>query len=166
MSEATASLIPDETLAMVGQVLGEPVTATITQEGAQRYAQAVDDLNPLYFDEAHAKEAGYRTLVCPPTYIAHAVVRGRPLSELRPDGLFRGGRRVAVRAHRVMFGGEEWEFRAPVCIGDTVTATTRLAGVEQKQGRTGAFVVITTETAYVNQDGAVVAVARQLSIAR
>ncbi|GAB4337923.1 MAG: hypothetical protein Kow0010_26140 [Dehalococcoidia bacterium] len=166
MSDGSESLIPDETRAMVGQVIGEPVTATITAEGAHRYAQAVDDLNPLYFDEEHAKAAGYRTMVCPPTYIAHAVVRGRPLSELRPDGLFRGGRRVAVRAHRVMFGGEAWEFLAPVYIGDTVTATTRFVDVEEKQGRSGPFVLMTNETTYTNQDGTVVAKSRQLSIAR
>lgn len=166
MSDAPESLVPDETRAMVGSVVGEPVTAIITMEGAQRYAQAVDDLNPLYFDEARAKAAGYRTLVAPPTYVAHAVVRGRPLTELRPDGLFRGGRRLAVRAARVMFGGEAWDFLAPVYVGDTITATTRFASVEEKQGRSGPFVLMTNETTYTNQGGEVVAKSRQLSIAR
>jgi acyl dehydratase len=60
----------------------------------------------------------------------------------------------------------EWDFVAPVCVGDTITAETRLKSVEEKQGGSGPFVLHANETTYTNQDGAVVARARQLSIAR
>ena len=137
MSSQTENLIPPETLAMVGQPLGAPVTAQITAKEAQRYAQAVGDLNPLYFDEAAAKAAGYRTLLAPPTFVAYAVVEGQSLDRLRGDGLFRGCPSVPLRTKRVMFGGEEWDFLAPACIGDVITAETRLKALEQKQGGSG-----------------------------
>ena len=51
---STTSLIPAETAARVGELLAPPVTVTVTAEGSQRYAHAVGDLNPIYFDEAAA----------------------------------------------------------------------------------------------------------------
>ena len=83
MSDA---LVPPEARALVGTVTTEPVTVVVTAREAQRYAQAVDDLNPVYFDEAAAVAAGYRTLVAPPTFVDHAVVEGRPWPPCAPTG--------------------------------------------------------------------------------
>ena len=63
----TESLIPPETMNLVGQRLAEPVTVRIDAREAQRYACAVGDLNPVYFDEEAALSAGDRTLALPPT---------------------------------------------------------------------------------------------------
>jgi acyl dehydratase len=73
---------------------------------------------------------------------------------------------VNLRVKRVMFGGEEWEFRAPAYVGDTITAQGRLKSLEEKEGGSGPFVLMTTETTYTNQDGEVVALSRGRSIAR
>lgn len=160
------TLVPSKTLALVGTVTAGPATAQVTAKEAQRYAQAVDDLNPIYFDEAAAKAAGYRTLVAPPTFVDHVTVQGKPLSGLRTDGLFGGAARVDVGLQRVMFGGQEWEWLAPVYVGDTITGTQRLAAIDEKDGSKGPFVLITWETTYVNQDGETVAKARLQGIAR
>lgn len=160
------SLIPPESAAQVGTVVGDVRTAEITAKEAQRYAQAVDDLNPIYFDADAARAAGYEGLVAPPTFVAHVVVQGQPLSALRPDGLFGSGQRLDLAVQRVLFGGEEWDFVRPAHIGDVITAETRLAALDQKEGSKGAFVRITNETTYTNQRGEVVARARQIGIAR
>jgi acyl dehydratase len=160
------SLIPEETMALVGGEVAEPATAVITAKEAQRYAQAVGDLNPLYFDEAAARAAGYRTMIAPPTFVQYALVQGRPLDQVRTDGLFVGPRPLVLKVERTMFGGEEWDFVAPVHVGDTITGVTRLADLDEKQGSKGPFVRITRETTYTNQDGEVVARARQIGIAR
>jgi acyl dehydratase len=164
----TDSLIPPETARLVGSLLGAPVSAAITAKESQRYAQAVGDLNPVYFDDVAARAAGHARLVAPPTFVSHAVVQGRPLSELREDGLFGGdlAGRVPLPVKRVMFGGEEWDFVAPVLVGDVVTAETRLADLDQKEGSKGPFVRIVRETTYTRGDGEVVARSRQIGIAR
>jgi acyl dehydratase len=160
-------LVPPETLALVGQRLGDPVSAVITRREAQRYARAVGDLDPVYFDEAAARAAGYEGLVAPPTFVGHAVVEGGALDDLREDGLWRDpGPQVRLRVSRTMFGGEEWEFRLPVLVGDTITAERRLGAVEEKDGRSGPFVLLRYETTFTNQHGAVVAVSRLVGIAR
>ncbi len=166
MATQTESLIPDETRALVGQLVAEPVTAEIYAKEAQRYAQSVGDLNPIYFDLDAATAAGYRTLVAPPTFVTHAVVQGRPQSDLREDGLFRGAMPMKLRVQRTMFGGEEWDFLAPVYVGDVITAETRLADLDEKQGSKGPFVRVTRETTFTNQDGEVVVRTRQIGIAR
>lgn len=152
---------------MVGQLLSEPVTSTITAKEARRFALAADDLNPLYFDEAAAQEAGYRTTLVPPVFLAWSLGPPRPVSDVRVDGLYRGeGKRVTLNVRRVMFGGEEWEFLQPVYAGDTITSETRLRSLEEKSGSSGPFVLQMTETAYTNQHGDVVARAFGRSIAR
>jgi len=162
-----ASLIPAEAAAMVGGLLGDPQTATVTRRESQRYAWAAGDLNPIYFDEAAARAAGYEGLVVPPTLLGWIMEDGAPAETLREDGLYRGRRQgVPLRVRRVMFGGQEWDFVAPVLVGDTVTAETRLKSLEEKTGASGPFVLTTQETTYTNQRGEVVARARQVSIAR
>jgi len=164
---ALNTLIPDEAMAMVGQLLAEPVTGTITAKEAQRFALAAGDLNPLYFDEQAARAAGYRSTLVPPIFLAWALAPARPVGETRQDGLYRsGGRRVSLNVKRVMFGGEDWEFRTPVFGGDTITSETRLRSLEQKEGSAGPFVLQMTETTYRNQNGQTVATAIGRSIAR
>ena len=160
------ALVPPGARALVGQVISGPVTAVITAKESQRYAQAVGDLDPLYFDEAYAREAGYRTIICPPTFLDHVVVEGRPLGDVRTDGLFRRPDAPNLGLRRVMFGGQEWDWLAPVHVGDEVTATQRLAAIEEKEGSKGPFVLVTWETTFTNQDGDVVARSRQQGISR
>jgi acyl dehydratase len=161
------TLIPPEAHALVGQLVGDAQTATITQRESQRYAWAAGDLNPIYFDEAAARAAGYHGLVVPPTLLGWIMEDGRPVEELRDDGLYRGRRQgIPLRVTRTMFGGQEWDFVAPILVGDTITAETRLKGLEEKAGSSGPFVLTTQETTYTNQRGEVVARARAVSIAR
>ena len=164
---AIESLVPDETRRMVGQLLGEPLTATITAKEAQRFAMASGDLNPLYMDNAAARSAGFDGTLVPPVYLAWALSAARPLSEIRDDGLYlSGGRRVPLNVARVMFGGEEWTFLEPALAGDTITSEMRLKSLEEKTGSSGAFVLQITETTYTDQRGRIVAKALGRSIAR
>ena len=161
------SLVPEETRALIGTAISDPVTSTITAKEAQRFAYAVDDLNPLYIDEAAAAAAGYRTTLVPPIFLAWSLAPARSLPHVRTDGLYHGdGRRIALNVKRVMFGGEEWDFVEPVYTGDTITSQTWLKDLEEKSGGTGPFVLQKTETVYTNQHGQTVARARGLSIAR
>ena len=162
-----SDLIPEETLALVGELLDEPLVSTISLKESQRYALATGDLNPIYFDESAARAAGYAGIVIPPLFLAWALAPHRSLGELRQDGLYRArGKRVTLRVKRMMFAGEEWEYVAPVYPGDTITATLRLVSLGEKQGRSERFVLQTTETRYTNQHGVVVARARGRGIAR
>jgi acyl dehydratase len=161
----TESLITDEARAQIGQV-SRRVSGVVVLREVQRFAAAVGDRNPIYFDDPAARAAGYRGIIAPPLSIPHVVHGVADLAALRVDGIPEGGRRVPLRVNRMMYGGEEVEFLAPAYPGDTLTAETRLASLEEKEGSRGPFVLSTMETVYTNQDGDVVMKTRSFSIAR
>lgn len=160
------SLIPAETAARVGQLLTEPITFIVEARESQRYALAVGDENPVYFDEEAAQAAGHRTMIAPPTFVTHATVPPRPNAALRVDGLWQTSDGLRLEVERMMFGGEEWDFLEPVCVGDTITAATRLADLDEKDGSKGPFVRVVRETTFTRDDEVVVARSRQIGIAR
>lgn len=161
------ALVPSEAKEMIGTTL-QTRSGVVYQKEAQRFASAVNDLNPIYFDEDAAKAAGYRTTPAPPLFLTQALQGVTRLDELVPDGVpgGGGGRQVPLNVHRKMAGGEEYDFVEPLYPGDTITAESKLSNVEEKTGRSGAFVVVTRETTYTNQDGVTVARSRMSMIAR
>jgi hypothetical protein len=60
--------------------------------------------------------------------------------------------------------GDEYAFLAPVHVGDTLTITSRLAGIEVKQGKRGTMYLATAEWSFRNQQGQQVAVAKTRSM--
>jgi hypothetical protein len=53
--------------------------------------------------------------------------------------------------------GDEFEFLAPVHIGDTITVGAELGDVAEKTGQRGTMYLVTTEWTYRNQRGELVA---------
>jgi len=160
------SLITPEAEAMIGKEVGRQ-TAVVYPKEAQRFAAAVGDLNPLYFDDDAAKAQGYKGVIAPPMFLPQVLQGVTQLEALREDGVpIEGGSDVPVKAERLMAGGEEYEFLDTLYPGDAITAETRIQNVEEKQGRSGRFVLITRETLYTNQDGTLVARGRFSLIAR
>lgn len=160
------SLITPEAEAMIGKQVGLQ-TGIVYPKEAQRFAAAVGDLNPLYFDDETARAQGYRGVIAPPMFLSQILQGVTRLDAVREDGVpLEGGSDIPLRAERLMAGGEEYEFFAPIYPGDSITAQTHIQDIEEKSGRSGRFVLITRETQYTNQDGTVVAKGRFSLIAR
>jgi len=47
----------------------EPVVCNIEKGMIQRFAQAIDDPNPLWQDEEYARRSRYGSIIAPPTFI-------------------------------------------------------------------------------------------------
>jgi acyl dehydratase len=163
---AETSLIPDEARAMIGSETGRASGRVVKQE-FQRWAAAVKDRNPLYFDADFARAHGYRDVVMPPMYLGHVTHGVADLDTLRPDGIPGGGGDLLLPlTPRRMAGGENITFHQPVYDGDVLTSVRVIEKIEEKHGRSGAFVLVTSRTSYVNQDGVTVAEAVGSMIAR
>jgi acyl dehydratase len=158
-------LIQPEATAAIGRTV-EQRTGTVFKKEFQRWAAAVGDLNPLYFDEEVARAHGYRDVIMPPMFLGHVTSTFVLLSALRPDGTAERGTVDIPLPARRMAGGEETEFYAPIFAGDVVSSTRRLAGLQEKHGRSGDFVLVNWETTYLNQDEEQVAKTVNLVIAR
>jgi hypothetical protein len=66
---------------------------------------------------------------------------------------------------RILDGEEEFDYRADVRVGDWLTGVARYVGVRESTGRrAGAVRMITIETTFTNQTGAVVVVVRRTEV--
>lgn len=161
------SLIPDAARATIGTVVAT-ATGSVQRRDWQRWAAAVGDLNPLWFDADAARAAGYREDLCPPLYLQYAILGVTEQASLRPDGSSgaASGNLDFPDAPKRMAGGESWQFHAPAHHGDEITSERRVVDIVEKQGRSGAFVLVTWHTTFTNQHGDLLATAETSMIAR
>lgn len=169
MSSAThpGSLIPPEVATRIGSVAAT-ASGDVDRREWQRWAAAVGDHNPLWFDAGAARAAGYDDVIAPPLYVQYAVLGVTPLDGLRPDGSSGAvsGNLTFPEAPRRMAGGESTSFHLPCYHRDALTMVRTIDSVVQKQGRSGPFVLVTWRTTYTNQHDALVAEATTSMIAR
>ena len=144
------SLITDELRNAVG-IDSAPLTYEVEKGAVIRFADAIEDPNPVYRDEVAARDSRYGGLIAPPTLL-RSMAPGPATVEARSP------------LTRTLDGGSEWEFFYPVRPGDLVTVTVKLASVVQRTGRLGQMIILTRETTYVNQLGQIVAIQRSTSI--
>jgi acyl dehydratase len=131
----------------LGSVVGleaEPWSYEVGAEKIREYAAAVGETAAIYYDREAARVAGFRDIPAPPMF---AVVYCRWMSPLIADDRF------GIDYDHMLHGGQEFEWGAPVCTGDTITTDAVLAEAYPKGSLT--FYVIQSTSR--NQDGAEVA---------
>jgi hypothetical protein len=107
---------------------GESRVVAVERGAVARFAAAIGDDNTAYPD------------VAPPTFLRSL---GLAIPTL-PD---------ADSVPRVLDGGSEWTYGAPVRPGDEITLTTTLSSLTEREGRMGPMLIATYVTTYVNQSG-------------
>ena len=138
-----------------GTYTGEPVLA----RDIRRYALAIDDPNPIYYDEEASKKGKFGGLAAPLFYVTWAV--GVPGSEKGIKDLGEDGLASFVGVPEIpnvwdlgwVRGGEEVEFFKPVYVNDRVTVKGRIVDMKEKDGKSGKLIFVTSEFTYTNQDG-------------
>ncbi|MBI4301310.1 MAG: MaoC family dehydratase N-terminal domain-containing protein [Chloroflexi bacterium] len=132
----------------------EPTIMEVERGAIRRFADAIDDPNPLYRDEEYAKNTRLGGIIAPPTFFGWPYKQGKPAS------------RVKNPFTRVLNGGTEVEYFQPIHAGDTLIATTKLVDIQERQGRPGIGRMLfqVRETTYKNQKGEVVAISRGTTI--
>ena len=131
---------------------GPPVTTEVEKGAIIKFAQAIGDDNPVFNDEAAARESRYGGLIAPPTFL-RSVTSSRVV--LPFDFPF----------ERRLDGGSEWEYFEPVRPGDRITAVARIEDINEREGRLGVMIITSTVNTYRNQFGKVVATQTGTSIA-
>src|SRR5690242_11409478 len=79
-------LIGDDARALIGAELFRR-RGTVVRREFQRWAAAVGDRNPLYFDGEFARAHGYRDVIAPPLFLPVVTLGVADLGALRPDGV-------------------------------------------------------------------------------
>ncbi|MGZ8812984.1 MAG: MaoC family dehydratase [Mycobacterium sp.] len=161
------SLVDPESAATIGTVVAV-ATGEVYRRDWQRWASAVGDHNPLWFDADYSRRYGYRDIICPPLYLQYAILGVAALGELRPDGSSGAvtGSMAFPKAPRRMAGGESTTFHLPAYHGDEVEMTRTVETIVEKEGRSGRFVLVTWRAEYRNQNRELLAEATTSMIAR
>lgn len=110
-------------------------TKTITDEDIRAFAQASGDTNPVHLDDAYAAETRFGRR------IAHGLLTASVISAILGNDL---------PGHGTIYLGQELKFKAPVYLGDTITATVELIKYRQDKR------IATFSTTCTNQDGTIV----------
>ena len=131
---------------------GEPATTDVEKGAIIKFAQAIGDDNPVFNDEAAARDSRYGGIIAPPTFL-RSVESSR--AELPFDFPF----------NRRLDGGSDWEYFLPVRAGDRITAVARIEDINERTGRLGLMIIMTNVTTYRNQFDQVVATQTSTGIA-
>ncbi len=160
-------LIDAESAARVGTVAAN-ASGEVNRRDWQRWAVAVGDRNPLWFDSTYARAQGYRDVICPPLYLQYAILGVAAPDEVRPDGSSgaASGSLAFPRAPKRMAGGESTTFHGPAYHRDEIDMVRTIESIVEKQGRSGNFVLVTWRTVYRNQRADLLAEATTSMIAR
>jgi len=147
------SAVTPELKALVGKEF-PPTTWEVAKGDIIRFAQAIEDPNPLWNDEKQARRSRYGGLIAPPTFLASLV--NEEATRLLFD--------MPTPLKRVLNGGNELEWYQPVRPGDRITVTEKVVNLREGQGTLGHMLFIITEVNYANQLGEAVARGRNTYI--
>ena len=149
-----------QTQPRTGDVLSRHSLGRLDRVTIGRYAMTIGAADPVHYDSAAARAAGYADVVAPPNMLAATVEWGvgTPQTELQADGtplsgeipLGEGGLGL-----RVMGAGEEMELVNPVVAGTELVFETVLEAVTPKQARSGPCVFVTTRHTFLSAEGTV-----------
>ena len=121
--------------AVEGVEVGTKVTfeKTVTAEDIAKFADVSGDTNPLHSDAEYAARTRFKQP------IAHGILAASVISAAL-------GTRLAPNSV-VIYLAQNLQFRAPVSIGDTVTATVEATRVDTERSQ------VALDTVVTNQDG-------------
>lgn len=149
MSLAAEDMSDAEAEAALQQLIG-PLGAphsTIVELGAvRRMALAVENYDPIHFDEAAAKARGYRGIVAPwPLLWLYFFT----CTEYEIDIPF---------GRATVHGQDDYVFHEPIIVGDEITITAAIVEGRLKHGRSGRLGQLVAERRFTNQHGQLCAV--------
>lgn len=101
------------------------------------FAKAIGETNPVYTDEAAAREAGYPDLPAPPTFLFSA--------EQEADVGTLLLKTLGVPIAHVLHGEQNFTYHKPVCAGETVTVRSVVADIYDKKNGALEFIVKTSQ---------------------
>ena len=158
-------MISEKVTDLIGKA-GDALIMDIERGAIRKYADAVDDHNPLYWDDDCARNSRYGGIVAPPGFFGWPTkwLGGLPtyykLREELVDALTQEG------YGRVLDGGIEYDFFLSIRVGDTLAALPRIKSISGRETKAGKMVLSLIETTYTNQNGDLVAKAHQTLIHR
>jgi len=132
-----------------------PPTLNEVEKGAiRRFAEALGDYNPIYYDEDYARASGFGSVVAPPTFPC-AFHTGADLREL-----------LGVPLRSLLNAEASFEYERPIVAGDRLLVTSRVAEVQERPSSTGKMEVAVLEDEGRDEEGRLVYRMRRTLVVR
>jgi len=125
---------------------GKPLTTEVDKSAVRKFARAIGETNPLYFDPDYAVTTRFGAIIAPPTFVAALMSMDLPPLPDPPVTFT-----VTLHTDDVM------EQFAPIQVGDVITSVPKLADAFVKTGRNGEMLFTTFANELSNSDDALVA---------
>jgi acyl dehydratase len=133
-----------------------PSVLPIERTRLRFFAKAIGETNPVYTDEAAARDAGYPDLPAPPTFLFAAELDSGASDKLLSD--------LQIPLSKLLHGEQSFCYHRPACVGDTVTVRSVITDIYDKKNGALEFVVKTSRA--TNQRGELVAELRAVIVCR
>ena len=153
-------LLTDALKSWIGREVVYPAREEIGRACIRYFAVALGDGNPLYRDDDYARNAGFPSLIAPPTF----VVETCQYADRQPDehGYIGHVWNLPIDGCRMIRAGNDYEFLRPVLPSDRVSVTWTLEDiVEREASRGGTQLFVTSVARYRDADGDLLAVNRE-----
>jgi acyl dehydratase len=128
---------------------------TVSRSDIARYARAIGETDPMFFDWEAAGAAGHSDVLAPPYFPYTIRMQAANLvdrADLEPDGS--SSEDVPpVQTDRAMAGETSIEMGVPIHAGDTITMQKQVVDLYEKTGRSGSMVFVKQEFVFTNQNG-------------
>lgn len=120
------------------------------------FAKSIGETDPIYSDEAAAREAGHRALPVPPTFLFCLEMDAPNPAAVREL--------LGIDLGKVLHGEQSFTYHAMAYAGDRLSFEQRISDIYDKKG--GALEFVVRDTKVTNQDGRLVAELRGVTVVR
>ncbi|MBM2825343.1 MAG: hypothetical protein HW402_1007 [Dehalococcoidales bacterium] len=160
-------MLPPEVKEAIGKM--RSIRVFEVEKGAiKKFADAVDDRNPCYWDEEYARKSRHGSIIAPPGFFGWPTKweSGQTFPLVLAGDMDPRTTLAKAGYDRTLDGGIEYEFFLPVRAGDTLMVTSVIKDIREREGSASKLAFVITEVTYVNQHGDLVARAQATSIHR
>jgi acyl dehydratase len=152
--------LTEELRSWIGREVHYPAREELGRASIRYFALAMGDDNPLYVDDAYARQAGYPSVIAPPTLVCETCQYAH--QPPNADGYIGHAWLLPLPASRMIRAGNDYEFMRPVLPSDRISVTWTLENIVEKSSSRGAAQLFVTSVArYRDGAGEIVAVNRE-----
>jgi acyl dehydratase len=157
------ALLTEELKSCIGREVHYRAHEELGRASIRYFALAMGDDNPLYVDDAYATQAGYPSVIAPPTLVCETCQYAHQAPNA--DGYIGHEWHLPVPSSRLVRAGNDYEFMRPVLPSDRISVTWTLENiVEKSSSRGGTQLFVTSVARYRDAAGEIVAVNRETII--
>lgn len=117
----------------------KPVKNEVEKGAIRKFARAIGDDNPLYFDEEYAKTTRYGRIIAPPTF-------SRTFDFGKIEGL-------EWETKGLIHANESFRYYRPIYAGDILFCSNKLVKVFEREGKLGHMTFLVFQQTSADESG-------------